>query len=109
MLPIFVGIISIIVSSFIYSIVAYDHRFEKNVLLSYTLSVIAAIISVTAWTYMIRYYRDPNITMIINVAWDLGIGVMLILFPLILFDHKIDTKTIVGCVISVIGIIIAKI
>jgi hypothetical protein len=34
---------------------------------------------------------------------------MVLAFPLFLFDFKIDTKTIIGCVISVLGIIIAKI
>ena len=108
MIPTFVAIVSISISSFIYAIVAYDTRCANNAFLSYLLSIIAAIISVSAWTYVVRYYRDPNATMIINVAWDLGVGIMLILFPLILFDLKIDTKTIIGCVIATIGLLIAK-
>ena len=109
MMPYIVGFIAITVSSYLYALVAYSDKCQKNALFAYTLAIIAAILSVTTWTCLVRHYKDPNTIMIINCIWDIGVTIMVLAFPLFLFDFKIDTKTIVGCVISVIGIIIAKI
>lgn len=109
MIPIFIGFVAISLSSYIYCLVAYDKKYDNNAFMAYTLAILAAVISVTAWTFLVRHIKEPNTIMVINCIWDVGVTVMVLAFPLFLFDFKIDTKTIIGCVISVIGIIIAKI
>ena len=108
-IPILIGFVAISLSSYIYSLVAYDKKYDNNAFMAYTLAILAAVISVTAWTFLVRHIKEPNNIMVINCIWDVGVTIMVLVFPLFLFDFKIDTKTIVGCVISVIGIIIAKI
>ena len=103
------GFTAITISSYIYCLVAYADKVKNSLVYSYGLAIIAAIISVSAWTYVIRNYKDPNSIMVINCIWDIGVTIMVLAFPIFLFDFKIDTKTIIGCVISVIGIVIAKI
>lgn len=109
MMPIILGFAAITVSSYLYCLVAYNDTYKEKALIAYSVGIIAAIISVTAWTFLIRHYKDPNTIMIINCIWDIGVTIMVLAFPLFLFDFKIDTKTIIGCMISVVGIIIAKI
>ncbi len=108
-MPILLGFTAITVSSYLYCLVAYEDTYKEKAIVAYSIAIIAAIISVTAWTFLVRHYKDPNTIMIINCIWDIGVTIMVLAFPLFLFDFKIDTKTIIGCVISVIGIIIAKI
>lgn len=108
-MPILLGFAAITVSSYLYCLVAYYDTYKDNAFLAYFIGIVAAIISVTAWTFLVRHYKDPNTIMIINCIWDIGVTIMVLAFPLFLFDFKIDTKTIIGCVISVVGIIIAKI
>ena len=109
LLPILIAIFAIISANYLYSIVAYSEKCKESAFLTYFLGILAAMISITAWIFIIRKYRDPNTIMIINCIWDVGGTITLLAIPLFLFDFKLDTKTIVGCVISVIGIIIAKI
>ena len=87
---------------------AYDRKYDNDPVMAYGLAIFAAIISITGWVYVIRHFKEPNTIMVVNIIWDVGGTIVLHLIPLFLFDFKIDTKTIVGCIISIVGIIIAK-
>ena len=102
------GFIAVTISSYLYCLVAYDKKYENNGILAYSIAILAAIISVAAWTFIVRNTKDPNTIMIVNCAWDVGVTLMVLVFPLFMFDFKLETKTIIGCVISTIGLIIAK-
>ena len=108
-IPVAIGTLAIISANYLYSLVAYSDKCKDDPYMAYGLGILAAMISIVAWIMLIRHYKDPNTIMIINCIWDVGGTITLLAIPLFLFDFKLDTKTVVGCVISVIGIIIAKI
>ena len=108
-LPFLIAFIIIVVTNFLYSIVAYSEKCQQNAVYAYSLAIFSALISIIGWLYLARHYKEPNSIMVINCIWDVGGTITLLLLPLLVFDFKIDTKTIIGCVIAVIGIIIAKI
>lgn len=108
-IPILIAFFSVCFCNYLYCLIAYDVKYESKPVVSYILGSIAATVSIISWMYLVRQYRDPNTIMIVNVIWDVGGTIALILWPFILYDFKIDTKTIIGCVIAIIGIIITKI
>lgn len=108
MLPIITSIIGCITANTIYVMAAYDPSFKSNPWKGYGLPVLAAICSTTAWMWLIRTIDSDRQTFWINMAWDVGATLLVILLPMLLYSVKVDTRTMVGCLIALIGLIIAK-
>jgi drug/metabolite transporter (DMT)-like permease len=103
------GLISMSITTWLYTIVAYDKSFENKPVLSYCLANLGGFISISSWMFLIRQLKDDKHILIINIVWDVGITLMVILFPIFLFNVKLDLKTAIGCSIALLGIFIAKI
>ena len=103
------GLIAMCVVTWLYTIVAYDKWFVDKPVLSYFVANLGGIISISTWMFLIRQLKDDKYILIVNVVWDVGITLMVILFPIFLFNVKIDLKTAIGCTLAVLGIIIAKV
>jgi len=93
----------------IYTCLCYCEYFKTRPVEAYSLGIIASIISTMTWLYMIRHYAEnKNSILYINLFWDVGASLIYIILPIIFFDIKLDIKTIIGCVLAVLGLVIAK-
>ena len=104
-----IAITTVIISSYLYVVISYHPKCQENSWLAYSLGVFVALFSVNIWVWLVRGIKDPNNILVLNCVWDIGITVLVLLLPVVLYDIKFETKTLIGCIIAVIGIIIAKV
>lgn len=104
-----IGLIAITIASLLYTVVAFDRSYGNKPIISYFLANLAAFISVSAWMFLVRQTKSEKEIFVLNVLWDIGVTLMVVLFPILMYNFKLDTKTAIGCSIAVIGIVIAKI
>ena len=90
-------------------LLCYCEYFKTRPVEAYSLAIIASIISTITWLYMIRNYTEnKNSILYINLFWDVCASLIYIIFPIIFFDIKLDIKTIIGCTLAVLGLVVAK-
>lgn len=100
-------LIAVLISNIIWCMVSYDPNIRMNATLAYPLCVFAGSLSAFFWCYMIRHLNQSQ-QYIANVMWDVGVTIIFIILPLIMYNLKIDMKTIIGTIVAVIGLIIMK-
>jgi hypothetical protein len=103
-LIIFLGVV---LANWIFTMVSYDSSIRMNPVLSYPMAIFAGTLSASCWVYLVRNLPDKE-QFITNMIWDIGVTIICIILPLLLYTIKLDLKTIVGVTIAVIGLIIAK-
>lgn len=93
----------------IYTCLCYCEYFKTRPVEAYSLGVIASIVSTMTWLYMIRHYAEnKNSILYINLLWDVVASLIYVILPIIFFDIKLDAKTAIGCIITIVGLIITK-
>jgi len=103
------SIIGVIFANWVYAHVSYNKYFEDKPLTAYIVCIFAAALTTAAWLLLIRNVKITKEVFIINLIWDVGATILCVTFPIIIFDVKLDIKTIIGCIIAIIGIIITKV
>jgi drug/metabolite transporter (DMT)-like permease len=108
MLPIITSIVGCFIANTIYAMAAYDPEFKTNPWKGYGLPMLVAMLSTAAWMWLIRSIDSDRQTFWINMAWDVGATLICIIMPVFLYGVKVDTRTAIGCAISIIGLMIVK-
>jgi ABC-type transport system involved in cytochrome c biogenesis permease subunit len=94
----------------VYICLCYCEYFKTRPVEAYSLGVIASIVSTMTWLYMIRHYAEnKNSILYINLLWDVAASLVYVILPIIFFDVKLDLRTSVGCILAIIGLVIAKV
>jgi len=91
-----------------FSIISYDTYFDSRPVLAYSIAIGSAIVATAMWLYLIRTYSEKKDIFVVNVVWDVVVSIITILVPLLVYNIKMDMKTVIGCVLAIIGILIAK-
>ena len=87
--------------------VSYDERVRNNVVLSYTISILAAGLSGLAWCYLAQSMRQDQM-FVTNMFWDASISIIFITLPIFMYGVRLDTQTTIGAVIAIIGLLLMK-
>ena len=95
----------------IFTYLSFSPYFIDKPFETYLLGIVGGSMCTCSWLYLIRNYSNNNNNLIyfINLFWDVIVCLMFVILPLIFFDIKMDTKSVIGCVIAVMGLIIMKI
>src|ERR1017187_9956948 len=86
-------------------VVSYDERVRGNSSIAYFISIAGGAVSGMAWCYMAKSVRQDQMYFA-NLAWDFVITVIFTMLPIFLYGLHLDTKTILGAIIAVIGLTI---
>ena len=86
-------------------VVSYDERVRENSSLAYFISIAGGAISGLAWCWMARSVRQDQM-FFANLAWDFVVTAIFTMLPIFLYGLHLDTKTILGAIIAVIGLTI---
>jgi hypothetical protein len=105
---IFIVMVGAIIGNALFSMVSYDPSIRNNIWQAYPIVIIANTISACCWCYMARSLTTAQ-QFIANVFWDIGITLLFIVIPILMYNVRPDIKTIVGTVIAIIGLIVIKI
>jgi len=100
-------VIAVLLSNIIWCMVSYDPSIRMNALLAYPMCVFGGSLSAFFWCYMIRHLQQSQ-QYIANVMWDVGVTLIFIVLPLIMYHIRMDLKTAIGTAVAVIGLIIIK-
>jgi uncharacterized membrane protein len=103
------SLIGVSIANWIYADLCYNKLYADKPWTVYGLCMFAAFISTNGWFFLIRNIKSPKELVLTNILWDVGATVLCIVFPILLYNVRIDMKTIIGCIIAIIGLIIAKI
>jgi multidrug transporter EmrE-like cation transporter len=96
-------------ANWVYAHVAYNKYFQDRPFSAYAISILAAAITTAAWVLLIRNVKTHKEIFITNIIWDVGATMLCVIFPIMLYNVKLDMKTVIGCAIAIIGLLIAKI
>ena len=103
------SVIGVVFANWVYAHVAYNKYFEDKPFTAYVVSILAAAVTTAAWVLLIRNVKVTKDVFITNLIWDVGATILCVTLPIIVFDIKLDIKTIIGCIIAIVGIIITKV
>jgi uncharacterized membrane protein len=107
-LTVIYSIFGAFIANVLFTIVAYGSACRDNGDITYFTAVMGGIIAAYSWAALVL--KMPQDQMFItNLIWDVGVTIMFVFLPFIMYDIKVDIKTMIGAIIAVIGIIIAKI
>jgi len=108
-IPLFAVAIALVIICYgAFSVVSYDTYFDSRPVLAYTISIAAAVVATAMWLYLVRTYSEKKDIFVLNTVWDVVVSIITILVPLFMYNIKMDMKTLIGCVIAIIGILITK-
>ena len=106
---ILLSVIGISIANWIYADICYSKSYDDKPWIVYGLCMLAAFISTNGWYFLIRNIKAPKDLLITNIIWDVGATILCVVFPIMLYNVKFDMKTIIGCMIAIIVLLIAKI
>lgn len=106
---IFLSFLGISIANWIYADICYSKTYNDKPWTVYGLCMLAAFISTNGWYFLIRNIKTPKELLITNIIWDVGATILCVVFPIMLYNVKFDMKTIIGCMIAILGLLIAKI
>ena len=109
MIHLLFSIFGIVFANWVYAHVSYNKYFQDRPLSAYAVSILAAAITTAAWVLLIRNVKTPKEVFITNIIWDVGATMLCVVFPIMLYNVRLDMKTVIGCTIAIIGLLIAKI
>jgi uncharacterized membrane protein len=93
-----------------YMCLCYCEYFKSRPFEAYLVGILASIVSTISWLYLIRNYTEnKNNILYINLCWDVCASILYIIIPIMFFDVKLDLKVSIGCVLTVLGLVIIKI
>lgn len=108
MLPVLASIVGCVLANAVYVMAAYDPAFKASPAKAYGLPILAAILSTAAWIWLIRTVDSDRQTFFINLTWDVGATLLVVSLPIFMYGFRVDARTVLGCLISIIGLVIAK-
>ena len=104
---ILIAIVTLLITNIIFIAIGYDESIRSVAWKSYALSVFASLCGSLGYTYFLRSLARQQI-FVANLVWDVAIVILCIILPVIFYKIKLDSAAVIGSVIAVIGIIIAK-
>ena len=108
-IPLFVVTITLVIICYgAFSIISYDTYFDSRPVLAYTISLVAAVVATAMWLYLVRTYSEKKDIFVLNTVLDVVVSLITILVPLFMYNIKMDMKTVIGCVLAIVGILITK-
>ena len=108
-IPLFAVAIALVIICYgAFSVVSYDTYFDSRPVLAYTISIAAAVVATAMWLYLVRTYSEKKDIFVLNTVWDVVVSLITILVPLFMYNIKMDMKTVIGCVLAIVGILITK-
>ena len=103
-----ITIILVIICYGAFSVISYDTYFDNKPVLAYGISSVAALVATIMWLYLIRTYDEKSDIFVVNVIWDVVVSLITILVPLFMYNVKMDTKTLIGAILAIVGVLITK-
>jgi len=100
-------ILGVILSNVIWCMVSYDPNIRLNALLAYPMCVFGGSLSAFLWCYMIRHLQQSQ-QYVANVIWDVGVTIIFIVLPIIMYHVRMDIKTAIGIAVTLVGLLIIK-
>lgn len=95
-----------VVANVFFTIVSYSSEIRASPM-AYPLAVFSGGLAAASWVALIRKLSLEQ-QFVTNLIWDVGVTLLCVILPLIVFHVKIDLKTGVGAGVAVLGLIIAK-
>jgi len=99
--------VAAIVANIMFVTISYNESVRLDAVKSYSIGIIASVIAVVGWLYLIRNTEHKNI-FFVNILWDVGVTVLCVILPVLMYNIRLDTKAIVGTIIALVGVAIVK-
>lgn len=96
-----------ILTNVAFAMVSYDNAI-RNGNLAYLIAILAGAGAAASWCLLVRNTPEKN-QFFANITWDVGVTVLFLILPFIMYHLKIDMKSTIGAAVAVIGLLIMKI